>query len=427
MKLMGLAWILLAAFAQAGVLVVAPTGAPFTEIQSAVDAAQEGDTILVKSGNYASFVISARTITVAGDEGAGVVVGGAIRVRNLSGNQRVALINLSAVGVYASTGFGQYGLYATNNSGALRVQNCLLRGAAGTAAHPSGYAGAWLENCTDAAISNSTCLGGTGKDGWAGLSEGTGGEGIYASGSVLAANKCTAWGGNGLSGTNCMNSPDGGNGGHGMRSLGSVVWITSGDWRGGQGGDGIVPTSGCSCLIGAYGGVAGNALNANGNSVIFVQQALEYAGIDGDSYGSFCAFIPGGPGTVRSGLGYVNLSGSARRAETTPIRRESQNLLVNVTGTAGDQVYMLMSPTPTSATYINQWQGMQLVNRGIPMHLMLLGTLPSTGTATFGIAGQDLGSGVDSRTMHLQLLVDSASGQRQLGGALTVLQLDSAY
>lgn len=56
--------------AQGRLWIVAPTQGNFTDIQSAVNAASDSDTILVRGGSYAGYTIDAKALTVVGDTGA---------------------------------------------------------------------------------------------------------------------------------------------------------------------------------------------------------------------------------------------------------------------------------------------------------------------------------------------------------------------
>jgi hypothetical protein len=82
-------------------------------IQAAVDAADEGDVILVKAGAYASFTVDGKSVCVIGE--GGPMVASAVRVRNLQADQSVVL-----------RGFSQISLPSlTNNSGPVWVEGCL--------------------------------------------------------------------------------------------------------------------------------------------------------------------------------------------------------------------------------------------------------------------------------------------------------------
>ena len=76
-----------------------PNGADFTDIQSAVDAAQNGDVILVLPGRYASFTIDGKALRVTSERGGLVEIDAdatdsAVVVRNVPSNQVVTLRGL---------------------------------------------------------------------------------------------------------------------------------------------------------------------------------------------------------------------------------------------------------------------------------------------------------------------------------------------
>src|SRR5688572_17225523 len=85
----------IAMVARAGnVHVVDLHGTGLTQIQSGVDAAVDGDVVLVKSGTYASFVVPNKGLAIVADTGADVRVLGAIRARNLAAGKTLLLANL---------------------------------------------------------------------------------------------------------------------------------------------------------------------------------------------------------------------------------------------------------------------------------------------------------------------------------------------
>jgi hypothetical protein len=83
------------AAAQPKLWIVSRSGCPlvhFAEIQPAVDAAADGDVILVRPGaGYAAFTVDAKSIAVCFEGIGGGFVAGSVTVRNLRANQSVLL------------------------------------------------------------------------------------------------------------------------------------------------------------------------------------------------------------------------------------------------------------------------------------------------------------------------------------------------
>ena len=92
----GLGLVALAVLAEASVLVVAPSGAPYTQIQPAIDAAVDGDTILVKAGNYPGFTLDAKSLAVVADVEDSVQLTSLTRIENLGPGQCATLTGRSA-------------------------------------------------------------------------------------------------------------------------------------------------------------------------------------------------------------------------------------------------------------------------------------------------------------------------------------------
>src|SRR5690606_21054232 len=80
------------------VWVVAPvlgTGVDFTVIQDAVDAASDGDVVLVRAGTYAGFEIDGKGLTVAGDAPITLTDGSRVTVENTTAGQSVVVRGFS--------------------------------------------------------------------------------------------------------------------------------------------------------------------------------------------------------------------------------------------------------------------------------------------------------------------------------------------
>ncbi|MEM7203850.1 MAG: hypothetical protein AAF628_26540 [Planctomycetota bacterium] len=89
-----------ASFAQTVWTVDDDGGAAFTSIQAAVDAASDGDVIVVSDGSYAEFTLDGKGLAVLADEAAAVVVQGTpgavtTLVRNVPAGQRALLRGLT--------------------------------------------------------------------------------------------------------------------------------------------------------------------------------------------------------------------------------------------------------------------------------------------------------------------------------------------
>src|SRR5688572_8879940 len=98
-----------------------------SQLQSAVDAAAEGDTVLVKaSGNYSGLSVQAKSLTVIADPAADVRIPGA-EVKDLTASQRVELRGLKFVPRYTTVCPFSFtpspGLKLLNNAGLVWVED----------------------------------------------------------------------------------------------------------------------------------------------------------------------------------------------------------------------------------------------------------------------------------------------------------------
>src|SRR5688572_23610743 len=192
----------LAGRARADVLVVGPAPA-FPSIQAAVNAAQDGDVVLVKGGTWPSFSIVDRALAIVADDGAVVNVSGAILVANLAATRDVVLSGLRATGMLAVFPQNVYGLHASNCAGSLRVQDCELRGGP---ALPYDYCalrpdGALVQSCQDVVFTRTVLEGVdyTTLNVPPGLgSQRGGGQGLFAHSSRVALYGCALAGGYGF-------------------------------------------------------------------------------------------------------------------------------------------------------------------------------------------------------------------------------------
>ena len=125
--------------AQGRLWIVSQSGCPkvdFATIQEAVDAAADGDVILVRRPlpptPYAGFTVDGKSLVVVGERADHMQVVGSIAVRNLALTQQVALLGINAT--TDSRGISSPALVLGNNVGPVWIEECSLSGGDGVEA-----------------------------------------------------------------------------------------------------------------------------------------------------------------------------------------------------------------------------------------------------------------------------------------------------
>lgn len=215
-------------------------GSDFTDVDPAVDAASDGDTLLLRNGFYSDLVISGKGLSVIADFGATPTVFGVV-VRNL-GPAQYALVS----GLTISSPF-DVGLRVNQNMGGVWIEDCQIEGAygEGLVAHPNfdphGKPGGVISDSALVTFINCDVTGGTGDSGlyWPDHWFGGGASALefrdVDSGVVQG---CRLTGGHGGSVDSDDESSSGGSGGSGVLALSSAVSVLDCDLFGGNGGNG---------------------------------------------------------------------------------------------------------------------------------------------------------------------------------------------
>lgn len=413
---------LLAPLAAAGsVRVVAPSGAPYSTVQSAVDAAVDGDVVLVKAGTYPGFTLAGRSVSVVADAGASVTIDGAIRVRNCVAP--VLLAGLTAKGRESTVEAERFGLAANNNSGALRVEHCTLRGAD---AFPAPYCnsrhGASVKACPNVAFVGCTLEGS--------LNYTDGREaGLHVEQSSIAVHDSALRGGSSLCALGYTGLP----GGDGIDAVDSFVFAEHAECEGGPGGH-------ASCMDGARGGDGVSASGATSSVVLLDCTTSAGSGGAGNSpYACPCTSclhfdctlcnndgLAGQATSALLGATVQVASGIYRRLDGPNVVREAQPWTVTVYGQPGERAALLLGHDP-AFQWAPQWSGVQLVAApGLPRYL-ILGTLPGNGMLTTAIPLRALPAGVQSDSLRAQAMFVDSSNVSRWGGVLDLVILDSAF
>lgn len=412
---------------QGHVIVVDAAGAgAYTEIGRALQHAAAGDVLLVKSGTYSRFVAANQSIAIVGDTSATVQVNGTVQVTNLAAGGSILLHRLQAFGAPGISPNDGPGISLANDVGAVRIQECIAHGAA-------GRPGVQVESSGDVALASTQALGG--------IQWPASGDGVLANGSAIAVCECDLRGGDagapiGYQPPQCS----GGAGGSGLRS-GSTGFVFVGGslLRGANGTNGL---DGCGPRGGigdwCYGGWGGSgiALYSGVQTVWQLGNILQF-GVGGN--GGFgqcgCGFTttcygdsgyPGLPVWAEPVDTLVDLAGASPTLTlaANPVR-ENTIVLLAVDSAPGDAVLLVGCSGVGFAQQTDR--GVRLVDTNGPHFTRRLGTTNSLGHLQASWSISDLGAGVESQIVHLQVLVVRTNGQRRWSNPVSAVLLDSAF
>src|SRR5688572_23182209 len=211
-----------------------------SSLQLAIDAAQDGDLLLLEGTGFGTAVIDGKSLSIVAMS-TGPKQVNRIVIKNLAPNQFVFLHGLE-------TFHADYpGLELVDNEGLVLVQVCTLKG--GWAALPA-HAGLRAINSNRVVLSQCSVLG---SDQPYGVVSG-GGHGVLAVTSSIGIFDCTLRGGRGS-----QNSCSGGPGGQGLQLEGSMASVVGSTLVGGGGGSGNVSV----CCLGGPGGDGTQLVNSS--------------------------------------------------------------------------------------------------------------------------------------------------------------------
>jgi hypothetical protein len=399
-------------FAGNVIVVDASGGGNFTRIQSAVNAATAGDTILVKSGTYATFE-TGKGVAVVADTGANVLIRGHVRIQALPAGEDVLLVGLQVTGNSYVPYQGEIALQLVGNAGSIRVEDCVLTGF--ISPYPCQFSageGAYVQDSIDVVLARCTLLAGRSR------------SALYCNqGSQTALYECALTSSDACWTNQFCQGPDGP---HGITLRGASTFLFASGCLidAGDGGGDTSGTLGCSC--GTSGGQGGNGI--------------------GSTYSSYtpphvldCTMIPGHGGPpwfILSDCGYWGATGVpiegggtlypgvSRSLQTSNPQRESTTATLFVFGRPRDDVFLYAS-AETGFRLVSNWWGVQLTKQ--PGAANFLGTLPASGVLTTSISLPALGIGVASERIYLQAAHRTPQGEWTLGSPVSLVVLDQAF
>jgi hypothetical protein len=403
-------------------------GTDFTTIQAAVDAAVDGESVLVRPGTYASFAIVGKDVDVVADGGPVTVAG--FELRDLASSGSIVVRGLQ------STGVAGPGAAIVDCAGHVLVEACTLVGADGDGVFvspnfdPSGAPGAFVDGSTRVAFARSTLRGGDGDD-YVPLTVlfGAGGDGLRAVGSFVALYTCTALGGDGGDVADDDAAWTGGAGGDGIEIDAGFLFVSGGSATGGDGGRGGEDFDG---FTGSYtcgnGGPGGDGLRQSSPSIgpVAVQllAVVTNGGAGGPPYfGAPCASgADGEPVDVDPAALLVLQQQFYRFRATSPVR-EGGTVDFVFGGEPGAFVVLGLATQPffAPAAFLN---GVLLVDPSA--QVLLPGLLDGNGALTTALTANLAVPALSGLTVHAQpLFVSPLTQEFVLGPASSVLVLDA--
>jgi len=368
---------------KADVLTVGPLPADHAQIQAAVDAASDGDVILVASGSYDAVTVVDKALTIVADAGANVTVGTPFTVRDLAASRSVVLRGL----VVFDDGDA---LVLTDNAGPVVAEDCQFVGPVPGLGEP----GAQITNCDAVTFTRCSVQGAVGSNG---------ADAIVSTASDVTLQDCELQGG---AGGDDSGFP-GGSGGDGLEVNGGRVLLLGTTSTPGAGGIGNPP------------GMPGFALTVISPESVVLRRDVTF--VPGFFNGSPTPTIlnPHG-GTVQA-----LLSASRSLTSNAPVR-EGETLDLVAQGEPGDDVFLWASVHPGFLPLFGYEGVFGLGLPVLPASGVYVGTLPVGSTLELSVPVPDLG-GLEGFPVFVQPLVQDTSGALTLGSTSVTVLIDDAF
>jgi hypothetical protein len=375
----------LCSFATPGEVWVVDEGgtADFTDIQSAILAVAQGDTILILPGSYSSFVIDSKSLSLCADEAGLVDVNGVVRLRNLSDTQHIDLNGLGLLD----------GLRVNDCDGDVRFNDCeFLATGLSDDDDQSSFGSHRIVNSNSVVFSRSVL-------------QGRGGESVPY----------------------CPEVTDGLHGESAVYLDASRVAFYSCDVTGGQGGWSQAGWCGFGCTE-AHASDGGDGIFAGNGSQLYLDDTDPVGGLRGDIL-TTCGFPPG----QADGLD-VRLSGGALAEwatepvlalESPTLVREDRSVSLTVRGPMDTTAWIIWSESPDWRVFGGDLGILHLDSQDL--HFELLGTIPAGGELNTSIMPPAVPAGMGARRLSVQAYGLAPVQGRVLGTPSSLTVLDAAF
>lgn len=382
------------------VLTVGPTG-QFDTIQAAVDAAAEGDIVLVQGppadtvahphGFHPFTRIANKSLTLVGDRQGGERRLRGLSVEGLAEDQAVHVLGLELWTDLSTPAL----LEIVDCVGPVRLQQNTLT---------SWVAPATVTRSRDVSFRDCDLV-----------ASGANRDGLLVQHSFVSLHGCQL---TAASGDAFVLPPAAG--GDGLRVRSSVVFAEGSTFRGGQGSDE-------SCFV--FGISVDTPPGPGGSGVVLESAVLRhrassfFAGSGGEAGGCHPDAAAGLPidQTFGRAVSYV---GPVRTLSVPHAPREDETFPVTLQGLPGELAFVIWSAA-ADQFWAPAVEAPLLLAQ--PLTLKFVGATDPTGAASFLTRYPELGAGVDGRVFHAQPLFLDGQGQLSLGGVHTTVALDRSF
>lgn len=423
----------LPAFALQSVHVVQSSGAA---LQTAIDSALDGDTVLVRGGSYTTCSISGKGLTVVSDP-AGATTVQSVRISGTVAGQACVVSGLHVrTPALTAAPSSPSCIVLTSCAGSVRLEaltNQILT--------PHGTPAVYVEACDDVALARCTLTGsnGTSVTGDLVFFASIPGAGLEAVASRVAAHECSIRGGDGNDGSYFTQQipyfpfpPTSGASGAEVRTSATLV-ANAGQLRGGDGGNGLPGHCNPSTGLPVAGGPAANGgagLRAEATASAYVRDTSLVAGPGGSGVaGGVCTGMPATAGANgvagSSSVGpLITFAGTATTLACPTHVRSGQSIPLAIGGTPGDSV-IIASSRHARWELVPFYEGAVLFD--VPVRRVPAGLIPGSGSLVLALTADALLPGELARVRHFQAFARTPSGATRLGSFGVVTILDPSF
>jgi hypothetical protein len=392
--------------ASAGHVWVVKTNSEFTQ---AVAAAQSGDIVLLKTGNYSSASITSRSVSLVAEKGVEVTFAAPFSLVNATDQTPVLLQGLRFRQNVVT--LSPFTFSASGFAGPLWVDRCLFNNEINyftSAASSAMMTPAHFQGCQSLVVHHSAFFGADAQ------TSGQPGDGVRFGNSSATLHNCVLRGGT-------STAPGSGYaGGAGARATGGFLLASGCYGRGGGGASGSASAGNPSqCTQGSDGGAA----IALASAASLVQLGSDLAGGAGGPAAGLCGPGADGPAIDAQNGVLTSLVGAARDFEISSPVREGQQLAWTLSGAPGDLAFIDYAAQP-GFLYLESLRGALVL--APPISIVYAGVVPQSGVLAGNVTIHDLGPGVEGVILWAQAGFLEGSSIYQAAPSASLL-LDQAF